>query len=284
MPRRSKRITTQPGYVKYLRTSDEDAQAPERSQAGQRRDIARLLTGYPGLPDLGEYVDNYTGTLADRKHYQQMLTDARTGAFSHVFASVPDRFGRDDVEALRAIDELTSLGIVVRFAAHPDLDPADMDDRLYLNILFGMAKREAAVIAKRCTNGMLSKLLRGGWPWRAPDGYLNKEARLSELDNATDEDRHGHAKYKRWVVIDLEGRIIRMELKPPFNYLDTLAKGGQTNGSRGTSKTAGIKRTSTRAGSLSINGSDPYGVRDRSFTQRCIVGHFVIFLIIIFII
>ena len=115
MARRTKRITTKPGYVKYLRTSDEDAQAPERSQNGQRRDIERLLVAYPNLPDLGEYIDNYTGTSADRKHYQRMLTDARKGAFSHVFASVPDRFGRDDVEALRAIDELTQFGYLCAF-------------------------------------------------------------------------------------------------------------------------------------------------------------------------
>lgn len=118
---KTKKIVSIPGYVTYLRTSDEDAQAPERSQAAQRRDIeARLLTIYK-LPELGEYVDNFTGTSADRKHYQQMLTDARTGKFSHVFAAVPDRFGRDDVEALRAIDEMTRMGIIVRFASHTDL-------------------------------------------------------------------------------------------------------------------------------------------------------------------
>ncbi len=202
MARKKKRIVTQPGYVKYLRTSDEDAQAPERSQNGQRRDIERLHRVFLDLPDLGEYVDNYTGTSSDRKQYQQMLTDARAGKFSHVFASVPDRFGRDDVEALRAIDELTELGIVVRFAGHPDLDPGDMDDRLYLNILFGMAKREAAVIAKRSTNGMLSKLLNGGWPWLAPDGYVNRESKVSEISHKTDNDRNAHGKYKRWVEID----------------------------------------------------------------------------------
>ena len=58
------------------------------------------------------------------------------------------------------------------------------------------------------------------------------------------------------VVIDPEGRIIRMELKPPFNYLDTLAKGGQ-NGKRGKGSSAGTKRTSTQAGSLHITHSDP---------------------------
>jgi DNA invertase Pin-like site-specific DNA recombinase len=199
MARKTKRIVTLPGYVQYLRTSDEEAQAPERSQDGQRRDIGRLLQSYSELPDLGEYVDNFTGTSADRKNYQQMLRDARSGKFSHVFASTPDRFGRDDVEALRAIDELTALGICVRFASHSDLDPGNEDDRLYLNILFGMAKRESRVIARRCQAGMLSKLLKGGWPFLAPDGYLNKEAKLTEFGR---EEHLKHARYKRWVELD----------------------------------------------------------------------------------
>ena len=194
-----KRVAAAPGFVTYLRTSDAEAQAPERSQAAQRRDIeGRLLKTYR-LPDLGEYVDNFTGTTADRKHYQRLLTDARQGKFSHVFSSVPDRFGRDDVEALRAIDEMTGMGIVVRFASHPDLDPADEDDRLYLNILFGMAKREAALIARRCRGGMLSKLLGGGWAWAAPDGYVNKEIRLNQL---VPEEQFKYAQYKRWVELD----------------------------------------------------------------------------------
>jgi DNA invertase Pin-like site-specific DNA recombinase len=208
MPKaKPKKISSVSGFVKYLRTSDEDAQAPERSQDAQRRDITRLISMYK-LPDLGEYIDNFTGTSSDRTHYQQMLTDARLGKFSHVFTSVPDRFGRDDVEALRAINEMTQLGITVRFASHADLDPANEDDRLYLNILFGMAKREAAVIARRTRGGMISKVMTGGWSWRAPDGYLHKEIRLTELGP---EEQLKHAKYKRWVELDPEqGKVWRM--------------------------------------------------------------------------
>ena len=156
-----KRIQSASGFVTYLRTSSEEAQAPERSQGAQRRDIEQRLLQMHAPPDLGEYVDNYTGTTADRKHYQRLLSDARLGKFSHVFAATPDRFGRDDVEALRAIDEMTQMGVTVRFASHPDLNPANEDDRMYLNILFGMAKREAAVTARRVRGGMTSKLLAG---------------------------------------------------------------------------------------------------------------------------
>lgn len=201
MTRKIKRIQPQSGFVTYLRTSDEEVQAPERSQAAQRRDIQQRLIAFHQILQIGEYVDNFTGTSADRKNYQSLLNDARRGKFSHVFTSTPDRFGRDDVEALRAIDEMTRLGIFVRFASHPDLNPADPDDRLYLNILFGMAKRESAITGKRTTGGMLSKLLKGEWPWRAPDGYVNKEIKIGELGR---EEQLQHARYKRWVEIDPE--------------------------------------------------------------------------------
>lgn len=199
MARRQKKLDPVPGFVQYLRTSDEDVQAPERSQAAQRRDIFQRLVSFHDIPEIGEYIDNFTGTAADRLNYQRLLADARRGAFSHVFAATPDRFGRDDVEALRAIDEMTRLGIAVRFATHPDLNPADPDDRLYLNILFGMAKRESAITGKRTTGGMLSKLLRGEWPWMAPDGYVNREIRLNELGP---EEQLEHGRYKRWVEKD----------------------------------------------------------------------------------
>ncbi len=201
MAKKTKRIQSQPGFVTYLRTSDAEVQAPERSQAAQRRDIQQRLIAHHDISHLGEYIDNFTGTSADRKNYQRLLSDARRGTFSHVFTATPDRFGRDDVEALRAIDEMTRLGISVRFASHPDLNPGDPDDRLYMNILFGMAKRESAVLGKRTTGGMLSKLLKGEWPWQAPDGYLNKEVRINELSR---EEHLQHAKYKRWVEIDPE--------------------------------------------------------------------------------
>ncbi|MCA9892192.1 MAG: recombinase family protein [Anaerolineae bacterium] len=201
MGRKRRQIVTQSGYVIYLRTSTEEVQAPQRSQDGQRRDVERMLKFYEGIPFVHEYIDNYTGTSSDRRSYQEMLKQAHKGAFSHIFAATPDRFGRDDVEALRAIDELTEMGIHVRFAAHPDLDPAHEDDRLYLNILFGMARRESAVIGRRVKHGMLSKLLQGDWPWKAPDGYLNREAKVDTTDRV---EYLQNNRYRRWVEIDAE--------------------------------------------------------------------------------
>ncbi|MCA9881588.1 MAG: recombinase family protein [Anaerolineae bacterium] len=185
----------------YLHTSTEEAQAPQRSQDGQRHDVQALLKYYPDLPFVSEFIYNFTSTSADRKAYSVMLLKARCGLFSHIFASIPDRFGRDDVEALRAIDELTEMGLTVRFAAYPDLDPSHDDDRLYLNILFGMARRESAVIGRRVKTEMLSKLYQGGWPMQAPGGYLSCEVQLDASDKA---EQLQHTRYKCWVEIDPE--------------------------------------------------------------------------------
>jgi DNA invertase Pin-like site-specific DNA recombinase len=111
MARKRTRIQSQPVFVTYLRTSDEEVQAPERSQAAQRRDIQERLVKHHNLLNLGEYKDNYTGTSADRKDYQRMLSDARAGKFSHIFVAVPHRFGRNEAEALRAIDEMARPGL-----------------------------------------------------------------------------------------------------------------------------------------------------------------------------
>ena len=61
------------------------------------------------------------------------------------------------------------------------------------------------------------------------------------------------------IVINPEGRIIRIELKPPFNYLDDLIK-GSTNDQRGGETSLEMKRTSTlskHTGSLQVTSGAP---------------------------
>jgi hypothetical protein len=60
------------GFAIYLRTSDAEAQAPEKSQAGQRRVIEERIIATSEVPILEIYADAYTGTSADRQDYQRM--------------------------------------------------------------------------------------------------------------------------------------------------------------------------------------------------------------------
>ncbi len=176
--RKKKPELAQIGWVIYKRTSDEYVQTPERSQDSQQHLIEECLIKPSGLPLLKEYCDTETGTTAKRKAYQQLLADARQKKFSHIAVSHVDRFGRDDVEALRAIDELVALGITVRVASYPGLDPANPDGRMIVGVLFNVARLESKKIAQRVRGAQYIKLCKGGWAWRAPDGYRNREERL----------------------------------------------------------------------------------------------------------
>jgi DNA invertase Pin-like site-specific DNA recombinase len=123
------------------------------------------------MPVYGEYIDVQTGKDPRRKAYQRLLADARAGKFSHVVVERADRFGRDDTEALRAIDELNEFGVVVRFANSPDLDPMDPDDRVIVALSFILARRESVLIGLRVKSGLRAKRLSGGYVGHAPDGY-----------------------------------------------------------------------------------------------------------------
>ncbi|MBK8030476.1 MAG: recombinase family protein [Chloroflexi bacterium] len=162
-----------PGWAIYLRTSSDENQKPELSRERQRFTIEKQVLEKSDIPVYGEYVDVLTGKDPRRKSYQQMLSDARAGKFSHVIVERADRFGRSDTEALRAIDELYAFGIVVRFANAPDLDPMDPDDRVVVALSFFLAQRESMLMGQRVKSGLKAKRASGGYAGRAPDGYIN---------------------------------------------------------------------------------------------------------------
>src|SRR5690606_16255318 len=120
---------------------------------------------------------------------QRLLAAARVGKFSHVVGERAGRFGRNDTEALRAIDELHDFGVAVRFANSPDLDPMDPDDRVIVALSFTLARRESALLGIRVKGGLLAKQKSGGFATYAPDGYLNMSTR-SDPDKKRDLGRY----------------------------------------------------------------------------------------------
>ena len=184
------KIDINPGWATYLRVSDEDKQTPERSFAMQRQRIEEHLLKTTPIPFHREYTDLLSGTKANRKDYQQMLADARAGKFSHLGLYRADRFGRNTVEGLQAATQLIGLGIKIRIANMPSLQPESPDGFFMFLIQMGMAQREVDVLAQRTVGGMEAKMRAGGWPHKAPQGYVNKERQV------------GSNKYERWVEQD----------------------------------------------------------------------------------
>jgi DNA invertase Pin-like site-specific DNA recombinase len=196
--RKPKLIAPQAGWAVYLRTSSDENQKPELSRARQRFAIEKNVLERSGLPLIEEYVDVLTGKSPDRKGYQRLLADARAGKFSHVIVERADRFGRNDTEALRAIDELHEFGVAVRFANQPDLDPMDPDDRVLVALSFTLARRESSLLGIRVKGGLRAKRESGGYIGQAPDGYINVEART------THEEKKLYGRTAHWIELDPE--------------------------------------------------------------------------------
>ena len=180
-----------------MRTSSEDAQNPENSQRRQRHSIERALLSRQPMPVYREYIDNLSGRHADnRPAYQAMLTDARAGHFSYIAIENAERFGRNDTDALIAIDELNQLGISVRFADYPDLDPVGAEDRILISLSFTLARRESIKLSERVKGGLHAKLRSGGFVGKPPDGYINCEEKTDNTYKSL------HGKYTRWIEQD----------------------------------------------------------------------------------
>jgi DNA invertase Pin-like site-specific DNA recombinase len=186
-----------PGWAEYLRTSDDEVQAPERSQGYQHRLIVDNLVEPSGLPLIATYADTMSGKKINRIDYQRLLADARLGKFSHVAIAFIDRFGRNDIEGLRAYDELRDLGIKVRVATYASLVPEKADARMIVGMLFNVAQFEVARTGERSREAMIETLNRGDWAFKAPDGYTNTEIKKSELEPA---ERLKHSKHKHAIA------------------------------------------------------------------------------------
>ena len=176
-----------PGWATYLRVSDEDKQTPERSFAMQRQRIQEQLINSSDIPFHQEYRDMLTGTTPNRADYQKLLADGEAGRFSHLGLYRADRFGRDTVEGLQAATKLINLGIKIRVSHMPSLMPETPDGFFMFLLQMGMAQREVDVLRQRTSDGMEAKLRAGGWPHKAPEGYINRERLVSSN------------KYDRWV-------------------------------------------------------------------------------------
>lgn len=189
------------GWAAYVRTSDENVQAPERSQGYQLRLIMERLVEPSELPLIETYADTLSGKTTDRADLQRLMADGHRGRFSHLAIAFVDRFGRNDVEALGLLDELIKLGIKVRIAMYPSLEPEKSDARMMLGMMLGMARFESARTAERCKEGMLETLYRGDWAWKAPDGYVNTEIKKSLIDPS---ERGKHARHMHSIATNPE--------------------------------------------------------------------------------
>lgn len=173
------------GWAIYLRVSDERKQHPEHSLDAQLRIIQERLISPSGMPVQEIYRDIVSGQTAKRPQYQKMKQAARAGHFSHLGVYRIDRLGRNTLEGLIAFREFIEMGIEVKTASAPDIDPVTPDGQLFMGIQMLMAQHETEIMKQRMNDSKRAILLQGGWPFKAPDGYVNRRERVANTKDRT---------------------------------------------------------------------------------------------------
>ena len=131
----------QPGIAHYLRVSSDNKQHPAESFDYQRQRIESCFERSEiDLPVVTEYRDVLTGKHSKRPGFQEMLEGARSGLFTHLGVYSVDRIGRNHLETLDIIEELSRLGIEIVVADSPHLDIDTPNGNLFLRIRVAIAQ------------------------------------------------------------------------------------------------------------------------------------------------
>ncbi len=144
-----------------------------------------------------EFIDAGESARTDKRpQFQEMITQAKEKQFDVILVHKFDRFARNDYDFIIYEKLLEDLGIIVESVSEPGdaSTPAGYIGRRMMQVISTWYSKNLAVEVKK---GMQKKVENGGWPFKAPLGYVNK-----------------HDKTSSWVEVDLKnGPLITQAFK-----------------------------------------------------------------------
>ncbi|MGI2336846.1 MAG: recombinase family protein [Dehalogenimonas sp.] len=156
----------------YARVSTEE-QAERDLSIPFQQERCRYHAQGKGWEVVKEYVDAGESARTDKRpDFQQMITAARAREFNVILVHKLDRFARNDYDFVTYEKELEELGIVLESVSEPGdaSTPAGYISRRMMQIISSWYSKNLAV---EVTKGMQRRVETGGWPKKAPLGYLN---------------------------------------------------------------------------------------------------------------
>ncbi len=167
-----------PRVVIYLRVSTEEqakvgGEAEGYSIPYQRDACTMKVRELSGIL-VGEYVDaGESAKSANRPQLQKMLRELRGKKIDYVIVHKIDRLARNRADDVEINALIASAGAKLVSVAEPvDESPAG---KLLYNLMAGVAQYQSDNLAIEVLKGMDTKAKRGGTPYRAPLGYLNRQ-------------------------------------------------------------------------------------------------------------
>lgn len=134
----------------------------------------------PDYRIVGIYIDVHSGSsVSGRPEYRRLLKDCHCGEIDVVYAKSVSRFGRDSLEAIRAIQDLILEGVLVHFSDY-DISTDDAGGILQIQIAAAIAEDENRTRSKnimwgikhQAQEGKSSLYRRKCYGYRTEDGGL----------------------------------------------------------------------------------------------------------------
>ncbi len=173
--------------ILYTRVSTKD-QAEEgyslEAQVRVLRDYCKAKT----WEILSEFEDaGESARSADRPQLQEALSFVKKNKVDYFVVHKIDRLSRNREDHAFIKIELRKHNVqLVSVVEHIDESP---EGQLLEGVMSTMAEFYSKNLARECKKGMIEKLRQGGWPWKAPVGYLNFTFETGEKEVVPDPDK-----------------------------------------------------------------------------------------------
>ena len=163
----------------YCRVST-DREDQANSFESQQRYFREYIGGRPDWELYRIYADEgVTGTSTrKRTAFNQMLRDARAGAFQLILTKEVSRFSRNILDTVACTRELRTLGVGVLFL-NDGISTLEPDAELRLSILGSIAQEESRRTSSRVKWGQTRRMEQGAVFGRSLLGYTVKDGSLT---------------------------------------------------------------------------------------------------------
>ena len=163
----------------YCRVST-DREDQANSFESQQRYFREYIGGRPDWELYRIYADEgVTGTSTrKRTAFNQMLRDARAGAFQLILTKEVSRFSRNILDTVACTRELRTLGVGVLFL-NDGISTLEPDAELRLSILGSIAQEESRRTSSRVKWGQTRRMEQGVVFGRSLLGYTVKDGNLT---------------------------------------------------------------------------------------------------------
>jgi DNA invertase Pin-like site-specific DNA recombinase len=108
------------------------------------------------------YVDEVSGSTANREQFQALFADAHQRKFDLVLFWALDRFSREGaLETLKHLEKLTAFGVAWKSYTEQYLDSAGLFKDAIVSIMATLAKQERVKISERTLAGLATARAKG---------------------------------------------------------------------------------------------------------------------------